>query len=107
MLDYEISPADAAQVLSQNGARLIDVREPWEFSVTHIEGSLHIPMGEIPKRAQTELNTDERLIVLCHHGVRSLRITEWLRKQGFQQAQSLAGGIEAWSLEIDPELPRY
>jgi len=107
MLDVEIFPAEAAQVLRENGARLIDVREPWEFAVTRIEGSLHMPMGEVPNRALTELKTGERLIILCHHGVRSMRVTEWLRKQGFDQAQSLAGGIEAWSLEIDPEVPRY
>lgn len=107
MLDFEICPTEAAQILRDRGARLIDVREPWEFSVTHVEGSLHMPMAHIPNRAPTELNASERLIVLCHHGVRSLRVTEWLRKQGFDQAQSLAGGIEAWSLEIDPEVPRY
>ncbi len=107
MLDVEISPAEAAQILRQKNARLVDVRELWEFDATHIEGSLHMPMGQVPNRALTELKTGERLIVLCHHGVRSLRVTEWLRKQGFDQAQSLAGGIEAWSLEIDPEVPRY
>lgn len=107
MPDVEISPAEAAQLVRHDGARLIDVRESWEFSVTHIEGSLHMPMGEVPKRAHTELKTGERLIVLCHHGVRSLRVTEWLRKQGFDQAQSLAGGIEAWSLEVDPSVLRY
>ncbi|MGH9561425.1 MAG: rhodanese-like domain-containing protein [Terracidiphilus sp.] len=106
-MDYEISPAEAAQALRQEGARLIDVRETWEYSVTHVEGSLHMPMGEVPNRAHAELNTGQRLIVLCHHGVRSLRVTAWLRKQGFDKAQSLAGGIEAWSLEVDPELPRY
>jgi rhodanese-related sulfurtransferase len=107
MLDVEISPAEAAQILRDKGARLIDVREAWEYSVTHVDGSLHMPMAQVPNRAPVELNTGERLIVLCHHGVRSLRVTEWLRKQGFDQAQSLAGGIEAWSLEIDPEVPRY
>lgn len=107
MLDIEISPADAAQLLRQGSARVIDVRESWEYSVTHVEGSLHMPMAQVPNRAPAELKLGERLVVLCHHGVRSLRVTEWLRKQGFAQAQSLAGGIEAWSLEIDPELPRY
>lgn len=107
MLDIEISPSDAAQVLRQGSARVIDVRESWEYSVTHVEGSLHMPMAQVPNRAPAELNTGERLIVLCHHGVRSLRVTEWLRKRGFDKAQSLAGGIESWALEVDPELPRY
>ena len=107
MLPYEIFPTDAAQVLRDRGARLIDVREPWEFAAARIEGSLLIPMREVPTRGQKELDLDERLIVVCHVGVRSMSATAWLRRQGFEKAQSLRGGIDAWSVEIDPSVPRY
>jgi rhodanese-related sulfurtransferase len=107
MLDYEISPADAAALLSENKARLIDVREPWEFETARIEGGLLMPMGDVPARAHQELDPDERLIVICHHGVRSINVTVWLRDQGFEQAQSLRGGIDAWSAEVDPTVARY
>lgn len=107
MLDYEISPTDAASLLRENKARLIDVREPWEFTTARIEGSLLIPMGDVPARAHQELDPDEHLVILCHHGVRSINVTAWLRNQGFEQAQSLRGGIDAWSAEVDPSVPRY
>jgi rhodanese-related sulfurtransferase len=107
MLEYEISPADAAQLLRENSARLIDVREPWEFALTRIEGSVPIPMGEVPSRAGQELRSKERLVIVCHHGVRSMNVTVWLRSRGFEQAQSLRGGIDAWSCEIDPTVGRY
>src|SRR5580704_8587477 len=107
MLDYEISPADAAALLKDGSARLIDVREPWEFSTARIEGSILIPMGDVPARAHQELDPEERLVVLCHHGMRSMNVTVWLRNQGFENAQSLRGGIDAWSAEIDPTVPRY
>jgi rhodanese-related sulfurtransferase len=107
MLGYEISPTEAAQILREKGARLVDVREPWEFATTHIEGSLPIPMGEVPTRAHKELDIDERLVIVCHHGVRSMNVTAWLRRQGFEKAQSLRGGIDAWSMEVDPGVARY
>ena len=107
MMSYEISPAEAAQILREKGAKLVDVREPWEFATTHIEGSVPIPMGEVPIRAQKELDVDERLVIVCHHGVRSMNVTAWLRRQGFEKAQSLRGGIDAWSVEVDPAVARY
>jgi rhodanese-related sulfurtransferase len=70
MLGYEISPTEAAQILREKGVRLVDVREPWEFATTLIEGSLPIPMGEVATRAHKELDIDERLVIVCHHGVR-------------------------------------
>jgi len=107
MLDFEISAADAAALLKEKGARLIDVREPWEFATAHIEGSVPIPMGEVPSRAHQELDPEEPLVVVCHHGVRSMNVTVWLRNQGFENAQSLRGGIDAWSVEVDPKVARY
>lgn len=107
MLDYEISPADAAALLKENTARFVDVREPWEFATAHIAGSLLMPMGDVPVRAHQEFGPDERLIVLCHHGQRSFNVTAWLRNQGFDQVQSLRGGIDAWAMEVDPTVGRY
>jgi rhodanese-related sulfurtransferase len=107
MLDYEISPAQAAALLNEGKARLIDVREPWEFETAHIANSVLMPMGDVPARAHQELDPDERLVVLCHHGMRSMNVTVWLRNQEFEHAQSLQGGIDAWSAEVDPAVPRY
>ena len=107
MLDYEISAAEAATLVKENGARLIDVREPWEFATARIEGSLPMPMGEVPARAHQELDPEERMVVVCHHGIRSMNVTVWLRNQGFEQAQSLRGGIDAWAVEVDPAVGRY
>lgn len=104
MLDYEIS---SAELLREGKARLIDVREPWEIATAHIEGSVAMPMGDVPSRAHQELDPEERLVVVCHHGQRSMNVAAWLRNQGFEQAQSLRGGIEAWSTEVDPKVPRY
>ena len=106
-MDFEISPGEAAALLSEGKARLIDVREPWEFATAHIGQSVAMPMGEVAARAHQELDPDERLLVLCHHGMRSLNVTVWLRNQGFEQAQSVRGGIDAWSAAVDKGLPRY
>ena len=107
MLDYEISATDAAALLKQKGARLIDVREPWEFETARVEGSLLMPMGDVPSRAHQELDPEERLVVVCHHGIRSMNVTVWLRNQCFEQAQSVRGGIDAWAAEVDPAIARY
>lgn len=108
MLNPEITPADAAALLAApNPPVLIDVREKWEFDTAHIENSLLMPMGDVPSRAHQDLDEDEPILVLCHHGARSLNVTMWLRQQGFSQAQSIAGGIESWSRQIDPTIPRY
>ena len=107
MLDYEISASEAAALLKEKSARIIDVREPWEYSTAHVEDSVLIPMGEVPARANQELDPDEHLILLCHHGIRSMNVTVWLRNQGFEKVQSLRGGIEAWSTEVDRTIPRY
>jgi rhodanese-related sulfurtransferase len=107
MLDFEISPSNAAGLLRDKKARFVDVREPWEVATAHIEGALPMPMGDVPSRAHQELDPDERLVVLCHAGVRSMNVTVWLRNQGFEQVQSLRGGIDAWSVEVDPSIARY
>ena len=88
---------------------LIDVREPDEYAITHIEGATLIPMREIPANLQQlEARADEAtLIVFCHHGTRSMNVVYWLRQQGVDACQSMAGGIDAWSTSVDPSVPRY
>ena len=86
---------------------LLDVRERWEYDTAHVDPSLLMPMGDVPSRAHAELDPDEPIVVLCHHGARSLNVTMWLRTQGFEHVQSLAGGIDNWSRAIDPTIPRY
>jgi len=85
---------------------LIDVREPWEYQACQIEGAKLIPMRTIPANLQ-QLDVDGAVICYCHHGQPSLEVATWLRSLGVEQTQSLAGGIDRWSMEIDPKVPRY
>ncbi len=105
-LEYEIQPEAAKELKERGGAVLLDVRESWERDTGCIEGSLHIPMGDIPARLQ-ELDPDDHIVVYCHMGVRSMNVTAWLREQGFERVQSMAGGIDRWSRFVDPKVPRY
>lgn len=106
----EVSASEAKSRLSAaNPAALIDVREPAEFTIAHITGSQLIPMQHVPAELQRlEGIADERdLLILCHHGVRSLQVAAWLRERGIENCFSVSGGIDQWSREIDPEVPRY
>ena len=87
---------------------LLDCRENDEYALVRIEGSRLIPMTELVKRVE-ELrdHANERIVVHCHHGGRSHQVTQWLRQQGFRGAQNMMGGIDAWSVEVDAQLPRY
>lgn len=107
-MDYEISDTEL-KLLLDSGADLVllDVREPWEYEAAQIAGSKHIPMGDIPARFNQELDPDSHIVVVCHHGVRSMNVTAWLRNQGFETVQSLRGGIDRWSREVDPSVPLY
>jgi rhodanese-related sulfurtransferase len=108
MLEPEITVQAFAEQREQPGAPLLlDVREPWEFQTASLPNSLLMPMGEVAARVHTELDPDQQIVVLCHHGARSLNVTMWLRNQGFENVQSLSGGIDAWSRTIDPTVPRY
>lgn len=85
---------------------LLDVREPSEYNHCKIAGSVLIPLGELPGRFG-ELPKDRAIVVHCHHGGRSAQATLFLKKQGFLDVKNLSGGIDAWSCEIDPSVPRY
>jgi rhodanese-related sulfurtransferase len=107
-MDYEITPEEVKAKLEQREPfTLLDVREPWEFETSRIEGAKLMPMGDVPARAHQELDPDGHVVVLCHHGVRSMNVTVWLRQQGFERAQSMRGGIDAWSKRVDGNVPVY
>jgi len=107
-MDYEITPEEVkSKVDAGESFRLLDVREPWEFDRAKIEGAKPMPMGEVPSRAHQELDPDAHIVVVCHHGVRSLNVTHWLRQQGFENVQSMRGGIDAWSRTVDQKVPVY
>jgi molybdopterin/thiamine biosynthesis adenylyltransferase/rhodanese-related sulfurtransferase len=102
---FNIEPGEVRQRLEAGGARLIDVREPWEVQRSSIAGATLIPMRTIQAQLAS-LDRGEELIVFCHHGGRSRTVTDWLRGQGFR-ARNMDGGIERWSRDVDPAVPRY
>jgi rhodanese-related sulfurtransferase len=106
----EVLPQEVKRRLdSSEKIALIDVREPSEFALARIENAELVPMRTVPAElSRLDARTDvDTLIVFCHHGVRSLNVVNWLREQGVNACQSMIGGIDRWSLEIDPSVPRY
>jgi len=107
-MDFEITPQELKQKLDAGDElTVLDVREPWEYDTARIEGSTLIPMDQIPARVNQELDPEDHIVVLCHHGVRSLSVTNWLRQQGFEKVQSVRGGIDGWARTVDPKIPLY
>lgn len=105
----QIRPRQLAARLSddsQGKPVLLDVREPWEFALCNIPGSVHIPMHMIPMRSN-ELKQDDEIVLICHHGGRSMQVGMFLERQGFTSLINLAGGVAAWAEEVDPNLARY
>lgn len=97
-----------SQLKESGNLVLIDCREPDEYEIVNIAGAKLLPMSEIASRVdELEQYRNHAMVIHCHHGGRSLRVARWLRDQGFPQAQSLAGGIEQWAIEIDPSMSRY
>lgn len=95
---------DAGETLA-----LVDVREPFEHRAASIGGAELIPMNTVPERLEDlrQKAAAAPLIVICHHGVRSLNVVNWLRRQGIENCWSMAGGIDQWSLNVDSSVPRY
>lgn len=95
-----------ARLAAGDKFQLIDVREAWEFNTARIDGSVLIPMGEVPRRVG-ELDNDSDIVVICHHGGRSLQIAAFLERAGFSGVHNLTGGVDAWARSIDPSMPTY
>jgi len=93
-------------VTAESDPLLLDVREPWEFRICHIEGSQLIPMGQLPT-ALNALDPDRETIVICHHGIRSRQVALYLDYQGFSNVINLAGGVDAWARDVDRQMATY
>jgi len=109
MLTTEISTKKVKELLdAQDDLLLLDCRRDDEHAICQIDGAVLIPMDELPTRiGELDAAREKLLVVYCHHGMRSLRVVNWLRQQGFDKSQSMSGGIHAWSEEIDPSVPTY
>jgi rhodanese-related sulfurtransferase len=105
----QITPAELAGWLGEKArARplLLDVREAWEFQTCSIAGSRHVPMGEVAAR-QDELDPQADIVVICHHGGRSMQVALFLEKNGFGKVHNLAGGVDSWARTVEPSMPVY
>ena len=105
----QITPAELAAWLGDDGRDkpvLLDVREPWEHEKARIQGSMLIPMREVPARVG-EIDSAKEVVAICHHGGRSMQVAMFLEKQGFKRVHNLVGGIDAWSRSVDPAVPQY
>ena len=103
----ELGPADFIRQRDSDGVwQLLDVREQWELDIASIAGAIRIPMMEIPSR-KGELDPSRPVAVICHSGGRSGRVADFLSRQGFPRVANIAGGIDAWSREVDDTVPRY
>ncbi|HKV55849.1 MAG TPA: rhodanese-like domain-containing protein [Candidatus Binataceae bacterium] len=103
----ELEPVELKRRLDRGGRiNLLDVRESDEVSLAPFPGALHIPMGDVPSRL-SELDPDAEWVVVCHHGIRSAQVAMYLARMGFERVANLSGGIDEWSLTVDPSTPRY
>ncbi|MBL8443573.1 MAG: sulfurtransferase [Zoogloeaceae bacterium] len=105
----QIAPKQLSAWLSDDSREqpvLLDVREPWEYQLCHIEGSQAIPMASVPARVN-ELDPDADLVVICHHGGRSAQVAMFLERQGFAKVINLEGGVAGWAAQVDPGMAQY
>ncbi|MGD8976744.1 MAG: rhodanese-like domain-containing protein [Gammaproteobacteria bacterium] len=104
----EITVRDLIALLAEpsTAPQVLDVREPWELALARVEMTVNIPMGQVPDRLG-ELDPEQTMVVMCHHGNRSRQVAIFMMQKGFSRVINLAGGIDAWSAEVDPTIPRY
>lgn len=103
----EVAPEDVAAWRHAGVAHtVLDVREPWETDICRIADSLVLPLGTLSQGID-QLPQDKPLVVVCHHGMRSLQAVMWLRSQGFENAVNLRGGIDAWARQVEPQMTTY
>ena len=106
-MEFAITPKDLKTRIDKGDKLvLVDVREPWEFALAKLDGSVLIPLGTLPQSLD-KLDRQAEIIAYCHHGMRSADATGFLLQQGFLNVKNLIGGIDAWSAQIDPSVPRY
>ena len=107
-MNYEtITPTEVAGRLERGErVRLIDVREPEEFELARVEGAELLPLSRFEEWAGA-LKPEDEIVVMCHHGIRSAQVCAYLSRQGFEKIYNLSGGIDRWSAEVDPSIPRY
>lgn len=108
----EVTVRELAQMLadSSNTLQLIDVRESWEVETACLSNFVNLPLSEFAQWSEaieTRLDRDQQTLVLCHHGMRSAQMCQWLVNQGFTQVRNIAGGIDAYSIVVDSNIPRY
>ena len=104
----ELTPAECRDYLQHGSGNplLLDVREPWEYRIASLENSRLVPMQEVPAVAE-EIDREQEIIVICHHGIRSRKVAWFLKSRGFSNVINLRGGLDAWARETDPHLPTY
>ncbi len=102
----ELMPEAVAALHEAGKVILLDVREPWEWELCHVAGAVHIPMGQIPAR-RAELPADRPVVVMCHHGMRSHQVAQFLEAEGHADVANLVGGIDAWARSVDTGLALY
>ena len=103
---HSISVAQLAAQLKNEKPLLLDVREPWEYEICHIDGSINIPMGHIPQQL-AQLQGAAEIIVICHHGIRSQNVIRFLQQHSVDGLVNLDGGVDAWAREVDLDMPLY
>jgi rhodanese-related sulfurtransferase len=105
----QITPTELAAWLAEKSRAkpvLLDVREAWEYETARIAGSQHVPMGEVPGR-KDEIDATADIVVICHHGGRSMQTALFLEKNGFHKVHNLTGGVDAWARSVDSSVPIY
>ena len=103
----EFTPLELLQEMEKRQDMLmLDVREPVEIQICHLENAMHVPMGQIPAKLE-ELPKNKDLVVFCHMGIRSRQVMNYLKKNGFSRVYNLKGGIDRWSIEVDSKMQRY
>ena len=106
-MSFTITPKELKERIDKGDTMfLLDVREPWEYAMAKIEGAVLIPLGTLPQSLET-LDRNAEIIAHCHHGMRSADAVQFLLQQGFSTVKNLVGGIDAWSVQVDPSVPRY
>jgi rhodanese-related sulfurtransferase len=104
----QITPIELSRRLREGGPAplLLDVREPIEYRFCHIEGSTSLPMGQVFLSLE-DLDPEREIVVICHHGMRSAQVVNFLLSHGFKNVRNLSGGVAAWASDVDPSMPTY